>query len=649
MKGIGKFSLSTLCLALCFAYPLMADDYDEAFCDKYTKAGQQLDIKPYFYDDYSTILEEAFLKTEDQKVDPEIAQKKILYSKTNKQAVVSVVTPKESFWVFADDTSKDCIYQKNGGQCRSEDETCDVTIDAIGLVNEVLYGTIGKGAPLIRPDHPFVIKKSVKMGDSSTRRIFTTKLGYCSFNAYTAETTVSLIEVLDPTKYTKMDQKKPTVLKAEIRTKKSGNDATFKAVYFTDVKPLSDSQLSNGFGLGETRCGTVKDKFTARKIPELHAQMRYTAQIFQADANMFRAYKVTDEETVYNSKSGHMEVRLERPLQDANEKEVIWEITDYRGEMFYTLSRTYGRCKVQPLKKGERKQPSPRKFWEMNNPNSNYLGVYTNRDIPCDLWHFDAPPDNAEGLVSTRIYTATQDWLKSQKISADFYPVQHLRRFSDKVEYQEIYRFKESPRHYFTPLFACFQAEDTIYVKVTILQSYDDITKHGKSYFELEFGKAILDITGMKSLFRLGFIFFLPNPSAAETEVEAEFSILGKYTGHDDLDDHVYKTDPVTSKQAVDKIRDKIENEEVKFTLKEKDVTVKIKKGSFSNLESGELERRADNSASGYSSGAMAGVALALLIISLALGAAAIFGYKRYSDGGLGPLSFDLSKFTQSA
>ncbi|GFO14442.1 hypothetical protein PoB_004094700 [Plakobranchus ocellatus] len=102
--------------------------------------------------------------------------------------------------------------------------------------------------------------------------------------------------------------------------------------------------------------------------------------------------------------------------------------------------------------------------------------------------------------------------------------------------------------------------------------------------------------------------------------------------GIDENDEQFYHADPVKSQDAVDKIKEAVHKGSVTFTLDDKTLEVKLKQGSFAVMNRDEIFMIFDDDAGGHSAGAMAAVGIVLLLVGLALGAGALFGYKRWTD-----------------
>ena len=639
--NILKARLAALCVSLLSCVHLVECAYDQSFCDKKIpkSAGKPTDKVPKFLSDFSVLTEETFYKV-DGDLTGMVSHKKLLYSSANKQAAVSQVTPYDQFLVMLDQKSNDCIYKKNSDVCVSETANCKETYKTVGF-GEGQSGKINLGSASERLLYPTNIKKKVKFDLSqASRGIKTIRLGICSYRPETDETVVTLMNLVDLGEYPSMDDTQDILVVATVFTKVPNAMATKQRIDFTDYKPLSDAQLSNGFGLGETRCGVVRSDFTSKKMPAPEGQVSYTSQLLFAQSNTVRAFMVETTSKTYNARAQINSVIMDIPVDNSNEKVSVMTISDYQSRVGYTSSLTEGDCNVTRLRTSDK---FPTTFYGNDLTKPAYQGVYINRDIPCDLWHFEAPKDRPN-VKSTRIYTATSDWLQSQGKDADaFYPVERVV-VGTKVftEFEQFYNFKYSRGYDVPSALYCFNLSDEISAEVTVAAKGKDGLPPLTQLVD-EFKQLIMAITGIVSPLRINHESSIANPSAPENEMNVLFQISGRYTGIDDLNNDIYKDDYVTAEQAIEKLEEYVNGGE---DPAENKLSVKIKKGSFTHLE---WKNWADNSASGYSSGAMAGVALALLLISLAFGAAAMFGYKRYSDGGLGPLSFDLGKMKETA
>ncbi|RUS91244.1 hypothetical protein EGW08_000956 [Elysia chlorotica] len=613
-------------------------DYDETFCDRRTKRAKLIDPgpEPFFFDDYSVLSEAAFLKVENQS-DAMVTHQELFYSKSKKQVVLNQETPRDNFWVFVDQQSEDCIYKKGSQQCMAEEGDCTETEKAVGFGNRE-NGKIVIGSPSERLDYPTNITKRYGLSPLRVRGIKTNRIGFCSYDEDTDETILSVHYILDPTAFKNMDQTQ-NILLGSIRLSKTPNGPVSKRrLDFTGYTNLSPSQLVNGFGLGESKCGTIQSAFTSRQPPQPTVRFSFINQAFVTGPDLIKAYFIYSTKDEYNLNSQlAVEVRDE-PVDNQLEKNTVMEVEDYAGKVYYKYSVTYANCTVTSLLDQEHsaQQASTRSFWQLDLPEPTYLGVYNVRDIPCDAWAFK-PIKNDE--TSIRLYTATSDWLVDHNYKKDFfYPVLRVDSGIGMAIFSEIYAFKDNPGYHIPFLNTCFQQDDVVTGEVTLMMNiYSDI---GADFtrFEYKFRSLIMRITGIKSAMRIASITPRASSSNPHSESVVSFKILGKLTGFDNRDDGVYRYDPVTPQQAIELIRKQVDVGNMKFTLDSQALTFEFKKGSLAISQSGENLNYVDPAAPGYSKGVMAGVSIVVLVVSLVLGVAAVFAYKRWTEGaGGGP------------
>ena len=615
-------------------------DYDPDFCEaqlaKEKKNETGSGITTFFYDDYSTISETTFYKVVNI-TDFKVTHQQLYYSKSTNQLVLNEDTPLDNFWVFVDQASKDCIYKRGGGQCTAEEGDCAETANTVGFGNEK-DGKIVIGSPSERMAYPTNIQKTVNFGSSMVREIKTIYIGLCSYREDSEETVVSLLHLLDAKSYPQMDKTKSILLAVKIYAKTPDmKRPSFQRVDFTDYKPLMKSQFENVFSLGENRCGSVKSKFTSRKLPEPAPRFLYTKQQYVTDTTSFRAYRsmsAVHEENMYSQINI---ITVDEPVKGEVEKNKLMKVLDFNGNHFFEYSITNGECKVSSLSTSSGKQPSSRDIWRLNDPNPTYLGVFQNRDIPCDVWRFDGPTDN-KAMKSTLIFTATSDWLKKVGQPSDmFFPVQKIEKANAVADFQEIYGFKDNPGYHIPFLPTCFQQDDVVVAEVTLLLNYRKDLLGKFEHFIYEFRTLIMKIAGIVSPIRIGFSSAAPSESAPDTETIVMFRIYGKLNGFNDSSDTIYRYDPVTSQKAAELINTMVDKGNMKFSLDNEQLTVNFKKGSFAVVDQDKNPDRyrfygSSDGVSGYSSGAMAGAAIGLLVSSLTLSLAAAFGYKRWRD-----------------
>lgn len=642
-----------LVAALCLGLQVTSASYDAKFCESKTSwaKDQAYTEKPFFFDDYSVVSEAAYFKVENES-EAMVTHSQVYYSENMRQAVVSEESPEDTFWAFLDQPSRDCIYKKGSGQCLVEEGDCEETNEAIGLGGKK-GDTIDLGSSSGTMNFPPDVetRKTVKFTDTYTRNIASTRVGICSYRQSTDETVVTILYVLRPDQYANMDSTQNTVLTAVTYTKTPDQSKpSFKRVDYTEYTKIYPAQLANGFQLGEGQCGTLKSEFTSRDLPQPSVRFSYfSQQLVAVPPFLTRAAQIVNEQHEYNENSQISQVQTDQEVAGQTEKNTILEVGDFRGQVSYKYSLTNGDCNVTTLvsRIQRSQQLSPRQFWLLDAGNPTYEGVYSNRDMPCDLWKFEGPDSS---IASLSLYLANKDWLKANGLAENtFLPVEIIARADTNV-YNEIYMYKDNPGYNIPYLSTCFQADDTLFGEVTLLMNYYQEIAARYFHFEYEFRKVLMDITGVNSPIRISLISFMPSPSKPDTETIALFDIHGKLTGFDDLSDNIYRSDPVTPDEASEKIKKKVDSGNIKFSLDNEKTIINFKKGSFAVSKSGKRFRYLDgrNGPAGYSGGAMAGAALGTLIGCLVLSVAAAFLYKRFAGEGASGVSVGMKRLGEA-
>ena len=642
-------AVTTLWLLLWFGSPA-SGAYNTGFCSLKTKTGTEVtgSVTPFFFDDYSLLNEAAFIKVENVS-EAKVIHQQLYYSKSKNQVVLNEDTPLDNFWVFVDQASEDCIYKRGGGQCTAEEGDCTETAERVGFGYKK-DGKIVIGSPSERMIYPTNIKKTVSFGPSMVRGMKTNKFGICSYEEDTDQTFVTIFHVLDPKSYPNMDQTQKILLSLARFGKQPGAKNSMLRLDFTDYTKLLPSQLINGFRLGESRCGTVRSTFTTRKTPQPTVRFSFVNNLLATDTDLVRAKTIISERQEFNLNAQLASSIRDEPVDDQTEKNTVMRLEDYRGGLFYTYSLTNGACNVTTLtqKLQTDRQLSPQQLWGLDLENPTYLGVYENRDIPCDVWEFNGRSADEKSVT---LYTATNDWLDKQGYDKDFFfPVERIER-GNKANFYEIYAFKDNPGYRIPFLPNCYQEDDMVWGELTLMMNFNIEIAHRAIHFEYEFRSLLMKVTGIKSPVRIGGIVATPSQTAPNKETTVLFKILGKLVGYDDASAAVYKKDPVTNQQAVKTIRKQVDAGNLRFTLDGKTISINFKKGSFAISESRERYQFVDSIGvtSGYSSGTMAGVAIALLVVCLALGVAAVFAYKRFSGGAGSGISLGMKSLEEEA
>ncbi|GFO06354.1 hypothetical protein PoB_003285900 [Plakobranchus ocellatus] len=616
-------------------------NYDEDFCTSIRGSAADADDVPYFYDDFSVLVEKTIFDDESQE-SGEVVFETMQFSTEKKEQSVSLVTSTGKYWAYIDSKSNDCIYKQGSKKCMVEHDCANTVEDLDFTKGDDGFIELGTGSEKLDYPEASTIKHKFNLGKSTERGINTIKLGTCAYDSNTQETIVSIFHILRAEDYSDLDSNKNILIMSDIRTKKATGAVTYERADYTDYKKLTSYEISNGLQIGEDQCGSVKSKFTMKELPKPPRQTKYTEEVFYTDGSHWEAFDISASVEEYNYDTKLDISVYNEAVNGQSEKETKTKVYDYNAINMYDNSVSNGNCMVTPNSITE-EMVTPETYWNLDKPNPTYLGVYSNRNIPCDVWHFEDPDEpGSEGLS---LYLATSEWLKGQGKPADaFFPVAQISKASSFGSFVSYFEYRNNPGYDIPYLPGCFDEDNILNARLNLRTNPNDIIPRATD-FTYELRTALQKISGIVSPIRIGYITVQASKTSSE-EALISFIIFDKFKNEDDSFEPTVDTDPITSAEAAKKINTVVDKGDFKFTLNNQEVVIKFKKNSFATAGLDDQFKYMDSS-SLYSSGVMAAVALVVLIISLALGTVAVLGYKRWTESGRSGLSFGMKKMNE--
>ncbi|GFR88586.1 hypothetical protein ElyMa_000773800 [Elysia marginata] len=634
--------LGLLVLAMFFISQANAE-YDEDLCKKYTKDGfKPLKSTPYFYDNFFAVTEET-VYSKDGSTQGRVVQRTIRYSPSTKQLDIHEKKANNRIYIYVDQEKNSCVhYDRKTSGCETMKGTCSkvqkLEKDFLQLNNKGMISLTSSSAKLWWPTDKNMIKLKVyKEEESEVRNLKTKKYVTCVYDKGEDLTTVTEWQVLDVDKYPKMDVTKNTVLMAHYHQSKNKSPMESRRIDFFEYRQLSADELQYGLHIPEDICQLNFIGPSSTKIPHLPLRFRYLEEVDVAVKSDLSQYERYVQEIEYNAMSQVLKATTYHARDDDNEKEVSYRYTDYSTKHTYFASETTGNCSVLIGNEYTEDMQSASEIWGLENAQGGY--VLEHRGIPCQIFHSFGGKSTASTL-----YVATSEWLKNQgRDEKEFYPV-----FLSKYEYAgkgsssaEIYEFKINPGYHFPFLRRCFDEDTNIDASFVLLVNYKASVEDNLTGFKYEMRTLLKNITGIRSSVRLQSFYFEPEEGHSD-QTRFYFTVLGNAKDIDRSNAAYYDTDPVTSNEAMGEIEKAVDSGKMAFELENKQISVKFHKGSFKHYNHGFLDRQV--AGSGHSSGAMAGVGIAMIAVGLLLGVGIMLVYKRYSQGSLPALSFTFGK-----
>ena len=634
-------------LVFCFALALLllplqncVANYVSEKCRKATDGGTELQTPLHLLRNFRVLSERATLRGGENI----IAHGKLWYESSSRQAVRYTETADSRTWLHLDEIKNDCIFAEENGRCQDQSDTCSTK--APEFFGEDRKVNVGSYRSILQ--WPSEGKKQVSMGKSAVRGMDTQQYVTCDYDQTNDLTVVSEWHFLDSQKYSDSSRSWQQLLMARHqRFNTNGEKVSDERIDYTDYTYLRYSDVRYGLQISEGECKHVDGYFHHSPKPPapsaLHGFYQVTDYAFHSLAGAQEEFTMYVE---YNLEARMIFEVIELPSGDVTEKNTIVNVHDFSTTNKYSYSVTNGYCKVHPHNNylGHTSIPSPQSFWLFSpKRNYNYLGVYMNRNIPCNTWLFEFPAGDygmAKGGTIT-LFAATADWLEQNGKPRDmFYPVQRITRPTTEIEkFDSFFEYKDNPGYHIPDLWTCFDEKDTVVGKITLENTnFYKTYAHQEVFLQYEIRKFLQKITGIKSAMRLARIVGAPNRENVE-ETDIAFTIYGHFVGNSSILSEAYKADPVTSQQAADKINKVVDSGDAKFTLQGTVYTLHLKKGSFEVLknydhfENVDNPRRQSSGGGGYSSVALASVSVTLLVVTLLLGLLLVVVYKRWTEG----------------
>ncbi|GFO34156.1 EF-hand domain-containing protein d1 [Plakobranchus ocellatus] len=615
--------------------------FDKQSCNKYAKGDNVIEEIPFYAQDFSVDKQITIIQGEELSFQ-NIMHEKLWFSDIFKQAMVYRETFAGSTFIYIDELSNGCLYREDGGACIESSESCKEVAEKLEFVTEE-DGLVDIGSGANSLHWPMKnLKKQVYIGESSVRSISTNLYVTCTYVEDKEETWVSEWQVLNTAKYSKKDKFMPVLLTSQHKKFKGKKMLMDGRIDYTNFRILSNSDIPNGLQIGENQCNATKGNFLSPKPPVPSFRHSYTSEVDTTDTVTLESYARHTSYHEYNYNAKLLLSLHTYAVDDENEKEMVLEVYDYSTMHSLRYSLTNGSCQVafKFLYQSSPNLPSPQEYWFLDSPKSTYLGIYMNRNIPCDTWLFEYP-NGALGFEAgdtVTLYLATYQWLKRHGMANNrFFPVQMIVKKQDKATFSSYYEFKNDPSNRIPSLSLCYDHEDAVIGMVTLEKTnyYTKIVPQ-QIRFHDEFVAFIQNVTGIVSSMRISDVVTRPSDTIRD-ETDVIFRINGRFAGvksssHEDA----YRTDPVTSKEAADKINKRVDIGKVTFSLNSQPRIFYLKKGSFAILENSDHFEYMDNSSGksgGYSKSVMAAVGITLLFVGLIISVGGILAYKRVTEG----------------
>jgi hypothetical protein len=632
---------------------VVAVDRNEEFCKKYMPTGNKTNpgLVPVFYDNFYVFIERKdIINTGVVYLDQFYCQAAgRVYGTYRAQASQS------QFWV-------------NGNlimdMTLSQDQCINRRSDEFSTTG--LHGVIVSSSGTVTLSSPEVAlgwnKKAVYDGPSSHRGIATNRWFFCTFDSQTATTTVNEWHFADQTasQLPELVQNEAVALPVVVIIRGLDNTSPSKPIeflqrldltFFDSVQPLdpilqiTPSKLCSGNASAQVPLPTAPSyfKFKGEQITVVSsepANIVYTVEEYTQLAQLFIQEQISPPSA---SSLG-------------NDKSFARMVNDYASGLSFNLDLETGKCRVAPIANGIDSIPvaggnvrmrNSKQFFDLDSNQYQYMGVQMIRGIECDTWSayfLDGQSDHEQDELYIW-YFATTNWKKTYNLDVTTaLPValEIQQTILGNIDTQfNFYEFDTLDYMRIPDVSLCFNHTNTLNVEFFISASYSKYVAPNLQLFYKSIYQGLIPLT--ISALRISSLDIQP---AAVDDIVVRFKLLEiiplqtmgttptRYTSNND----VYKN-----------LNTAVNTGTFNFDITESagKVTVRARPNSVSLFQDGGINN-SNSASSGYSTGAMAGIGIGMIVVGLVLGVVAVFAVKKVR-GGSDPKTFNMAKLSEES
>ncbi|XP_059140055.1 uncharacterized protein LOC131928133 [Physella acuta] len=524
-------------------------------------------------------------------------------------------------------------------------------------------------------------------GEDVSRGIKTQKWWSCDYQGYLDSTTFTEWQIVDPSQYqlpvvqASMPQPKPILPISATVTGISkvdpGNIINFTYRYdfthFRRIEPddhhfrIPPAMMCAKKPNSQKPLPSMPDYFKFRgemltilnygKGSQSAPQILYTIEEYRHALGFYL-------QDVVSTPSGH----------STNDKSYMKLVDDFNTGLSYTLDLESGQCEINPITVsyvdaiqagfGLVKMRTSDQFFDLDPTAYQYMGLQELRGITCDAWtaYFGSNQTVHQKNTYYTWYFANSDWMKSQGYTTVFVmPVAlELRQQNTFIQFN-LFEWTTSLGRDYPDLSACFNVTQEMNIEVYFNARFDQYYTPYKAGFKQSFLAGLVRVTGLKSMLRVADLDVQP---ANDNTILVRFKLLDKPNVKGDVA-NTFAMAP--SQQVYQEIVSAVDANQFYINVGETgNAVIYAKPGSTGLISSkspfaqdpqsvssdtvDNMERypqhRADiysakeysfstyyYHSEGYSSGAMAGIGIGMLLAGLCLGFIAVFVIKRVRRG----------------
>ncbi|XP_059140052.1 uncharacterized protein LOC131928132 isoform X2 [Physella acuta] len=316
-----------------------------------------------------------------------------------------------------------------------------------------------------------------------------------------------------------------------------------------------------------------------------------------------------------------------------NDKSYIRIVDDYNTGISYQLDLTSGACITSAIdgsrddaysdRNGNVRMRNSDEFFSLDSDKYQYMGIHRIRDIDCDTWAtymVDNAPDHLQNTLYIW-YFATYDWMRSNGYQTPFTMPIMLERQStpqpgsgivNSLQYH-IFEWTDSPDKHVPDVSNCFSTNNTMNVEVFFSGRYDQFYLPDPGSFRQNFLGALVSATGLGSSLRIAELDVQP---ANNNELVVRFKLLETPRLGGDQRGVTPSQPPVSSQTIFSNFVNKVNGGSFYVDIgSNAKTTLYARPGSAAVTKNkGKFQAVSSSTTIGFTSGAMAGIAVGMLL-----------------------------------
>ena len=609
---------------------------DKMWCDNVVLKSNPTKTKPFFPHVYTTLAEETVSEGNPLEATT-YSQFSVQFAGYTDQVSVEMDSVEAHLTAYVDANTNVCLIQQSrNGQCVKSEDPCVTISELTGTVRQD-----GDRVSLKSPSQslgwdPDRFDKIVKVGPGQTRGLSSILYVTCAKVKDSADTVISQWHFLDVDIFESTENKPVLIKVAHTTQNDSLHISKVSQIDYVDFKDMQGDTVQPNLDFVNDQCISGNKKKVYKTIPTPPARFSFIKETIESQPGSND--RATDSEILqYNKDAQWFHSEAYFNLMDKT-KRVELEVTeDFATGVRYETSQGKKSCKISPYLTRAAKEDTddavemktPNEFWNMDPDTAVYLGVSQARGIHCDVWRVGLP--GADKETSHKLFLATSNWLRKRRLPVDsFLPLEAIEQNGPSLKHHSYFNFTSNIDHFKPDVSACFNSNDSVTIRLTLLTFFSRNIQPNWHQFELKFNRAVLRLSQMVSALRVADIKAKRSPDFP-CQTRVTFKILGRpKVSTFPIQDQVSKAD------AVARLKEAVQAGKFQLTLvvNSTNLLVKAKPSSFAlrkevSSELRELDDEEETSSAGLTTGIVGGFSVLALVIGAMAGIGAAYTYGR--------------------